>query len=82
MNLDGQQVAGPAAGHHRDRDGAGQAVVAVAVQEGLEHPGVGGLVGRRGEDGDVGGGDLGGQPGEFGVGPVEQARRVLRQVDH
>jgi hypothetical protein len=70
-------VAGPAAGHHGHRDGPGQAVAAVAVKERLEHAGVGGLVGGRREDGDVGGGDLGGEPGEFGVGGVEQGRRVL-----
>jgi hypothetical protein len=33
VNLDGQQVAGPAAGHHGHRDGPGQAVSAVAVEE-------------------------------------------------
>src|ERR1700689_3581793 len=36
VNLDGEEVAGPAAGHHRDRGDAGQAVAAVAVEERLE----------------------------------------------
>ena len=63
MNLDREQMARPAAGHDGDRDRTGQAVVAVAIEEGLQHAGVGGLVGRRGENGDVGGGDLGGEPG-------------------
>jgi DNA-binding MarR family transcriptional regulator len=81
VDLDREQVAGPAAGHDGDRDDAGQAVVAVAIEEGLQHAGVRGLVGRRGENGDVGGGDLGGEPGEFGGGPVEQARGVLGEVD-
>jgi hypothetical protein len=51
-------VARPAAGHHGHRDGPGQSVAAVAVKERFEHAGIGGLVGGRREDGDVGGGDL------------------------
>jgi len=53
VHLDGEKVAGPAAGHHRDRGDAGQAVVPVAVEERLEQAGVAGLVGGRGEDRDV-----------------------------
>jgi DNA-binding MarR family transcriptional regulator len=82
VDLDRQQVAGPAAGHDGHRDGPGEAVAAVPVQEGLEHAGVGGLIGRRGENGDVGGGDLGAQQGKFGGGGLEQARGVLGKVNH
>jgi DNA-binding MarR family transcriptional regulator len=46
VHLDREQVAGPAAGHDRDRHHAGQPVRAVPVKEGLEQARVGRLVGR------------------------------------
>jgi Luciferase-like monooxygenase len=82
VNLDREVVTGPAAGHDRHRDRPGEPVAAVTVEECLQHAGIGRLVGGRREDGDVSGGDLCGQPGQLGIGRVEQARRVLAEVNH
>jgi hypothetical protein len=82
VHLNGEQMTRPAPGHHRDRGDAGQAVVAVTVEERLEQAGIACLVGGRREDRDARGGDPGGQFRQFLVGPVEQARGVARQVDN